>query len=149
MAGRPRKKAAGSKKVKPSGPVPCAVLWGLDPSSERGAAVRAVLREMGVVARTVARERLGDPAGAFARTPGFRPAVVPYAGPAPAVGEFVLLCGLTDAQVNEFLARSREAGCVVGPKALLTKTNRAWPLVRLMDAVAAEHAQMAGGDGAS
>ena len=150
MAGRPRKKAAGStKKVKPSGPVPCAVLWGLDPSGEKGAAVRAVLKEMGVVARTAGHERLGDPAGAFARMPGFRPAVVPYAGPAPAVGEFVLLCGLTDAQVNEFLARSREAGCVVGPKALLTKTNRAWPLVRLMDAVAAEHAQMAGGDGVS
>ena len=149
MAGRPKKKAAGSKKVKPSGPVPCAVLWGLDPSSEKGAAVRAVLREMGVIARTVARERLGDPAGAFARMPGFRPAMVPYTGSEPAVEEFVLLCGLTDAQVNEFLARSREAGCVVGPKALLTKTNRAWPLVRLMDAVAAEHAQMAGGDGAS
>ena len=149
MAGRPKKKAAGSKKVKPSGPVTCSVLWGLDPSGEKGAAVRAVLKEMGVVARTAGYERLGDPAGAFARMPGFRPAVVPYAGSEPAVGEFVLLCGLTDAQVNEFLARSREAGCVVGPKALLTKTNRAWPLVRLMDAVAAEHAQMAGGDGAS
>ena len=142
MAGRPRKKAAGSKKVKPSGPAPCAVLWGLDPSSERGAAVRAVLREMGVVARTVERERLGDPAGAFARMPGMRPAPVPYDGPDPACDEFVLLCGLTNKQVDEFLARSREAGCSVGTKALLTKANRAWPLVRLMDAVAAEHTQM-------
>ena len=152
MAGRPKKKAAGSarsKKVKPSGPVPCAVLWGLDPSSEKGAAVRAVLKETGVVARTVLPERLGDPVGAFARMPGFRPAVVPYAGPEPVVEEFVLLCGLADAQVNEFLARSREAGCVVGPKALLTKTNRTWPLAQLMEAVAAEHAQMAGGDGAA
>ena len=143
MAGRPRKKAAGSKKVKPSGPVPCAVLWGLDPSGEKGAAVRGVLREMGVVARTVLPERLGDPVGAFARLPGFRPAVVPYAGPSPAVEEFVLLCGLSDAQVNEFLARSREVGCVVGAKALLTKANRAWPLVQLISAVAAEHAQLA------
>ena len=140
MAGRPRKKAAGSKKVKPSGPAPCAVLWGLDPSSEKGAAVREVLRGMGVVARTALPERLGDPAGAFARLPGFRPAVVPYVGPAPAAEEFVLLCGLSDAQVNEFLARSREAGCVVGPKALLTKVNRSWPLVQLIDAVATEHA---------
>ena len=140
MAGRPRKKAAGSKKAKPSGPVPCAVLWGLDPSSEKGAAVRAVLREMGVVARTALPERLGDPAGAFARLPGFRPAPVPYAGPVPACDEFVLLCGLTSAQVDEFLARSREAGCAVGTKAMLTKTNRAWPLVRLMEAVSAEHA---------
>ncbi|MDO4428434.1 MAG: DUF3783 domain-containing protein [Atopobiaceae bacterium] len=140
MAGRPRKKAVGSKKVKPSGPAPCAVLWGLDPSSEKGAAVRAVLKDMGVVARTAGYERLGDAVGAFARLPGFRPAPVPYAGPEPAAGEFVLLCGLTDAQVNEFLARSREAGCVVGPKALLTKANRAWPLAQLIEAVAAEHA---------
>lgn len=140
MAGRPKKRAAGSKKVKPSGPAACAVLWGLDPSSEKGAAVRAVLKEMGVVARTALPERLGDAAGAFARLPGFRPAPLPYAGPAPAAEEFVLLCGLTDAQVDEFLARSREAGCTVGPKALLTKTNGAWPLVRLIDAVSAEHA---------
>ena len=143
MAGRPKKKAAGSKKVKPSGPVPCAVLWGLDPSSEKGAAVRTVLKEMGVVARTALPERLGDPAGVFARLPGFRSALVPYAGSVPTVEEFVLLCGLSDAQVNEFLARSREAGCVVGAKALLTKANRAWPLAELIEAVAAEHAQMA------
>ena len=149
MPGRPKKKAAGSKKVKPSGPVPCAVLWGLDPSGEKGAAVRAVLKEMGVVARTALPERLGDAVGAFARLPGFRPTPVPYTGPAPAAEEFVLLCGLTDAQVNEFLARSREAGCVVGAKALLTKTNRAWPLAKLIEAVVAEHAQMGGGDGAA
>lgn len=140
MAGRPRKKAA--KKVRPSEPAACAVLWGLDPSSERGAAVRGVLRETGVVARTATYERLGDPAGAFARLGGFRPAPAPYAGKRPACEEFVLLCGLTDAQLNEYLARSREAGCVVGPKALLTKTNRAWPLVRLIEEVCAEHAQM-------
>lgn len=139
MAGKPQKKAS-RKKVKPSGPAPCAVLWGLDPSSEKGAAVREVLRAMGVIARTALPERLGDPAGAFARLPGFRPAPLPYAGPAPAAGEFVLLCGLTDAQVDEFLARSREDGCTVGAKALLTRTNRAWPLVRLIGAVAAEHA---------
>ena len=139
MAGKPQKKAA-RKKVKPSGPAACAVLWGLDPSSEKGAAVRGVLREMGVVARTALPERLGDAAGAFARLPGFRPAPLPYAGPAPAADEFVLLCGLADAQVNEFLARSRVASCVVGSKALLTPANRAWPLVRLIEAVAAEHA---------
>ena len=140
MAGKPQKKAARAKKVKPSGPAACAVLWGLDPSGEKGAAVRTVLREMGVVARTATYERLGDPAGAFARLVGFRPAPIDYAGPEPTCDEFVLLCGLTSAQVDEFLAKSREVGCVVGPKALLTKVNRAWPLVRLMEAVSAEHA---------
>ncbi len=140
MAGKPQKKAARAKKVKPSGPAACALLWGLDPSGEKGAAVRTVLREMGLVARTATYARLGDPAGAFARLIGFRPAPIDYAGPEPACDEFVLLCGLTSAQVDEFLAKSREAGCVVGPKALLTKVNRAWPLVRLMEAVSAERA---------
>ena len=32
MAGKPSKKKAAKKKVKPSGPARCAVLWGLDPS---------------------------------------------------------------------------------------------------------------------
>ena len=142
MAGKPKKKAAHGKKVRPSGPAPCAVLWGLDPPSEKGASVREVLREMGVVARTATYERLGDPAGAFARLVGFRPAPVDYAGAAPE-GEFLLLCGLTSAQVDEFLARSREAGCVVGPKALLNKVNRSWPLFRLIEAVRIEHAAQA------
>ena len=58
--------------------------------------------------------------------------------------EFALLCGFTNAQVDEFLARSREAGCVVGAKALLTSANCNWPLGRLIEAVAAEHAAMGG-----
>lgn len=115
------------------------MLWGLDPSCERGAAVRAVLREMGVVAHTATYARLGDPAGALARLVGMRPAPVPYEGPVPECDEFVLLCGLSSAQVDDFLARSREAGCVVGAKAMLTPTNRTWPLVRLIDAVSTEH----------
>lgn len=147
MAAKQHKKVG--KKVKPSGPAACAVLWGLDPSfgeaaGEKGAAVRAVLKEMGVRARTLAPEHLGDAAGACAGLVGFRPSPVPYAGPAPDC-EFVLLCNVTNAQVNEFLAKSREAGCVVGAKALLTAQNKAWPMARLIAAVAAEHAQMTQG----
>ena len=80
----PGKSKKSSSKSKPSGPAPCAVLWGLGPDSERGAAVRAVLRGMGLVCRTAMPERLGDPAGAFARLPAMRPSPVPYAGPMPA-----------------------------------------------------------------
>ncbi len=142
MATKQHKKAG--KKAKPSGPVATAVLWGLDPASEKGAAIRAVLRDVGVVARTLAPERLGDPAGACAGLVGFRPSPVPWAGEVPDC-EFVLLCNLTNAQVNDFLAKSREGGCVVGAKALLTKQNKAWPMARLIAAVAAEHAQMTRG----
>ena len=71
MAGKPSKKKAAKKKVKPSGPARCAVLWGLDPSfgeeaAQKGTAVRQVLRQMGVPARTLAYERLGDSAAAAA-----------------------------------------------------------------------------------
>ncbi len=146
MAGKPNKKAA--KKVKPSGPVATAVLWGLDPSfgeaaGEKGDAVREVLRGLGVRVRVAAPPRLGDPAGAFAGLVGFRPAFTDYAGPVPD-GEFVLLCNMSETQVNGFISGCREAGCSVGPKAVLTKHNKSWPLVRLIEAVAAEHAQMNG-----
>ena len=148
MAGRPKKKAA-KKKVRPSGPARCAVLWGLDPSfgqasGEKGVAVREVLRAMGVRVRAVSCERLGDAVGATVGLVGFRPAPVPYEGPVPEC-EFVLLSGFDGPAVNEFLARCREAGCTVGPKAMVTPANRTWPLVRLIQAVNAEHAQMAGG----
>ena len=144
MAGKPRKKAA--KKVKPSGPAPIAVLWGLDPSfgevaGKKGDAIRAVLKPLGVRVRTATRERLGDAAGAFAGLVGYRPAFTDYAGPAPDC-EFVFLCNMTNAQVESFMAGCREAGCVVGPKAVLTKHNKDWPLARLIAAVNAEHAQM-------
>lgn len=139
MVSKQHKKAG--KKVKPLGPAPVAVLWGLDPASEKGAAVRAVLKATGIAPRTLTADHLGDAAGACAGLVGFRPSPVPYAGPAPE-GEFVLLCNVTNAQVNEFLAKSREAGCVVGPKALLTAQNKAWPMAKLIAAVTAEHAQM-------
>ncbi len=139
MAAKQHKKAG--KKVKPSGPAAVAVLWGLDPTTAKGAAVHAVLKEMGVRARTLAPQQLGDAAGACAGLVGFRPSHVPYAGAAPEC-EFVLLCNFTNAQVNDFLTKSREAECVVGAKALLTAQNKAWPMARLIAAVAAEHAQM-------
>lgn len=140
MSGRPRKKA--TKKRKPSESVPCAVLWGLPSDGEKGTAVRKILHDMGIVARTITPEHLGDTAGACARLSGFRPAPMPYTGPHPACEEFVLLCGLSDAQVDEFLAKSREAECVVPHKALLTKINRGWPLIHLMEAVAEEHERL-------
>ena len=137
MSAKTSKKKPG-KKVKPSRSA-TAVLWGLDPSSERGAAVRAVLREMDVRARTARVEQLGLPAGVVAGGHGHVAPSAPGGIVAPDC-EFALLCGFTNAQVDEFLARSREAGCTVGTKALLTKVNRTWPLARLMQAVAVEHA---------
>lgn len=143
MAGKPKKKAA--KKVKPSRPA-LAVLWGLDPSfgeeaAQKGEAVRGVLAQMGAVSRVARPEQLGMAAGGVAGLHGFSPVAAPWESEAPGC-EFVLLCGFTNAQVSEFIALSREAGCPVGPKAVLTPQNRTWPLGRLINAVAAEHAAL-------
>lgn len=143
MAGKPKKKAA--KKVKPSRPA-LAVLWGLDPSfgeeaAQKGERLRGVLAQMGARARMAEAEQLGLAAGAVAGLHGFSPVATPWEGSVPSC-EFVLLCGFTNAQVSEFIALCREADCVVGPKAVLTPQNRTWPLGRLINAVAAEHAAL-------
>ena len=143
MAAKTSKKKPG-KKVKPSRPA-TAVLWGLDPSSERGAAVAGVLREVGAMVRVASEAQLGLPAGLAARA-GAGVAGPAYDGPVPSC-EFVLLCGFTNAQVNDYLAKSRERGCSVGAKALLTPANKNWPLGRLIGAVAAEHEAMTNGEG--
>ena len=135
MAGRQNKKKPKGKR--PSEPAPCAVLWGLSPSSGKGAEICAILDDMGVITRVATPQRLNDPAGAFARHPGFRPSPLPYSGPVPEC-EFLLLCGLSSEQLDAFLSRSREEGCTVAAKAVLNKSNRSWPLIRVIRAVSAE-----------
>lgn len=140
MSAKTSKKKPG-KKVKPSRPAR-AVLWGLDPSCGKGAQVAAVLREVGAAVRVAAPEQLGMPAGLVARA-GTGVAGPAWEGPVPRC-EFMLLCGFSNEQINELIAKSREAGCTVGAKALLTPANKSWPLGRLICAVAGEHEAMTG-----
>ena len=81
---------AQKQKAKKAKPTAAALLWGLDRGTPKGDAVRAILKELGVVAKTVLPERLGDSAGAALGLVGMRPALMPYAGPAPEC-EFMLL----------------------------------------------------------
>lgn len=127
-----------NKKAKPTA---AALLWGLDRGTPKGDAVRAILKELGVVAKTVLPERLGDSAGAALGLVGMRPALMPYAGPVPEC-EFMLLANFSEPLLQDFLLRSRQAGAQVGYKAVLTKTNKDWPVVNLINEVAAEHATM-------
>ena len=123
---------AHKAKAKKTGPVSIALLWGLDRGTPKGDAVRAILKELGAVTKTPLPERLGDTAAAALGLVGARPALVPYAGPVPEC-EFMLLANFPEPLLKEFLARSRQAGAVVGCKAVLTKANRDWrmPLSRL------------------
>lgn len=132
---------AQKQKTKKAKPTAAALLWGLDRGTPKGDAVRAILKELGVVAKTVLPERLGDSAGAALGLVGMRPALMPYAGPVPEC-EFMLLANFSEPLLQDFLLRSRQAGAQVGYKAVLTKTNKDWPVVDLITEVAQEHEAM-------
>lgn len=141
------KKQKGSKKQGSSGaPQPMAALYRLDVGTPRGDAVRAVLAEQGIRAKTITADRLGDPVGAIAGLVGFRSARVPYAGDVPE-NEFMLLCNVSHAQVNQLLPAMREADCSVDCKAQLTQHNRLWPFATLVQEVSKEHASMTSDQG--
>jgi hypothetical protein len=141
------KKQKSTKKRGSGGtPQPMAALYRLDAGTPRGDAVRTVLAEQGIRAKTVTVDRLGDPVGAIAGLVGFRPARVPYAGDVPE-NEFMLLCNVSHAQVNQLLPAMREADCSVGCKAQLTQHNRLWPFVTLVQEVSREHASMTSDQG--
>lgn len=124
--------------AKKSGPWTGVGLYNLDADSEKGACVRAALEGMGVPVRTIHPDRLGDAVGAFANMPGFRRGAKPFDGQAPDF-EFMLVCGLSSAQLNSVLAALREADAQIGCKAMVTQHNRMWPLATLMAEIAREH----------
>ena len=133
--------SAQKQKAKKAKPTAVVLLWGLDRGTPKGDAVRAILKELGVVAKTVLPEHLGDSAGAALGLVGMRPALMPYAGPVPEC-EFMLLANFSEPLLLDFLLRSRQAGAQVGYKAVLTKTNKDWPVVNLINEVAQEHEAM-------
>ena len=107
----------------------------------QGDAVRSVLRDLGIRVRTIAPEHLGNPVGAIAGMPGMRPARNAFEGQAPR-DEFMLVCPMPNALINEMLAAMREANVSIAHKAQVTAHNRLWPMHVLMAEIAKEHAAM-------
>lgn len=137
MAAKPKK---SSKKKGSAGPSPAyrAVLYGLDKGTEKGDAVRLVLDELGIPARTAGLEQLGSSVGALAGCTGMHVSKKPYEGEIPDC-EFLLLCNIPDKLLNAALAAMQERGCSVGCKATLTAYNRLWPFATLISEVSREH----------
>ena len=134
--GAKRKQAKGQQATGPM-----AALYRLDAGTPRGDAVRAVLAAQGIRVKTVTEDRLGDPVGAIAGLVGFRPSHAPYMGEVPE-SEFMLLCNVPNALMNQLLAAMRAADCSVGCKAQLTQHNRLWPFAMLVGEVSREHELM-------
>lgn len=137
MAKKPKKnKASAAKKTVASEPV--AVLYNLDEGTLRGDAVRAVLAELGIHAKTASSDLLGNPVGALVGLVGFRHLAKPFEGEAPQT-EFMLLHNVKGERLNELLAAMREADAVVDCKAQVTQYNRVWPFAKLISEVSREH----------
>lgn len=135
------KKGSGAKARNAQKREPMVALYGLDEGTPRGDTVRAVLRDLGIRVRTIAPEHLGNPVGAIAGMPGMRPARNAFEGQAPR-DEFMLVCPMPNALLNEMLAAMRETNVSIAHKAQVTAHNRLWPMHVLMAEIAKEHAAM-------
>lgn len=69
-----------------------------------------------------------------------RPARNAFEGQAPR-DEFMLVCPMPNALINEMLAAMREANVSIAHKAQVTAHNRLWPMHVLMAEIAKEHAR--------
>ncbi|MBQ6455183.1 MAG: DUF3783 domain-containing protein [Eggerthellaceae bacterium] len=137
MAKKPKKnKASAAKKAVVSEPV--AVLYNLDAGTLRGDAVRAVLAELGIRAKTASADVLGNPVGALVGLVGFHHLAKPFEGEAPQT-EFMLLHNVKGERLSALLAAMREADAVVDCKAQVTQYNRVWPFAKLISEVSREH----------
>lgn len=116
-------------------------LYGLDDQTPRGDAVRAVVEQLGFAIRTIGKDELGASVGAIAGLIASPKASKPCSVEAPNV-EFMLVSGLSNAQLDQLLAALREADAGVVLKAQVTQHNRFWPMHLLISEVAKEHAAM-------
>ena len=142
---KPSKPKGGKSKSKPrrtEGARSLLALYGLDTGTPRGDAVREVAGRLGIGIRTIGLDELGKSVGSVAGLMGSAKSSVPYTGTAPDV-EFMLVSGLSNAQLDSLLAALREAGASVALKAQVTPHNRFWPVHMLISEVAKEHAAMA------
>ena len=116
------------------------LLYRLGEETEKGAALRAVLREQKLLTLTVEENQLGETAGRLVST-NAAPVDAPAPESAPEA-EFMLLCALGDRQLDRLLAAMRRAGVSVPYKAVLTETNKTWKLCQLIEEVVKEHELM-------
>jgi len=112
------------------------LLFNIQPEKLTGIKIAALVS--GVTAKVIPSEHYGLPLGTLAGNTV--PALLPAPGAIPE--EMLIMCGLTSAQMNQFLDRLRETGCTVPLKAVLTETNSAWSPLKLFPELRAEHAAM-------
>lgn len=117
------------------------LLFNLGADTVKGSKIRAILEEMGIKAVTVEKSQINQSVGYLAGYKGF-------AGDAEAftdsgyTAEFMLMSGLSETQLDQFLAKMRAADAVIDHKATVTETNKQWSFKELIGEIEEEHEVM-------
>lgn len=123
--------------INPQADRPLVLLYGLPAHTDAGRGVRAVLAQQGLEAREIEPGQLLQPVGALAGLGG--KAAPAYMGDAPDT-QMLLMSNFANGQINALLDALRKASVQVPLKAVVTKHNRTWSVLALLEELQREHA---------
>lgn len=117
------------------------LLFNLGADTVKGSKIRAILEEMGIAAVTVEKSQINQSVGYLAGYKGFAGDAEAFTG-SGYTAEFMLMSGLSETQLDQFLAKMRAADAVIDHKATVTETNKKWSFKELIGEIEEEHEVM-------
>lgn len=117
------------------------LLFNLGADTVKGSKIRAILEEMGIEAVTVEKSQINQSVGYLAGYKGFAEDAEAFTG-SGYTAEFMLMSGLSETQLDQFLAKMRAADAVIDHKATETETNKQWSFRELIGEIEEEHEVM-------
>ena len=116
------------------------LLYGLDLEKEKGKAICRLAEQMGMKTVQLQEKDLSQTIGYLAEIPGYEQIEVENTEAETTDGELLAFYGLSDAHLNMFLSKYKEAGIPpVSLKAVVTEHNRNWKLLQLFQELQKEH----------
>ena len=122
-------------------PVAKVLLFNLGADTVKGSKIRAILKEMGIEAVTVEKSQINQSVGYLAGYKDFAGDAEAFTG-SGYTAEFMLMSGLSETQLDQFLAKMRAADAVIDHKATVTETNKQWSFRELIGEIEEEHEVM-------
>ncbi len=122
-------------------PVAKVLLFNLGEDTVKGSKIRNILKEMGIEAVTVEKSEINRTVGYLAGFKGYNGDAEDYTGEGY-TSEFMLMSSLSETQLDNFLAKMREADAVIDHKAMVTETNKEWSFKQLIGEIEEEHETM-------
>ncbi|WP_369281975.1 DUF3783 domain-containing protein [Oscillibacter sp. GMB15532] len=117
---------------------PKVALYNLGENTSRGMRLRSILSGLGIEVLDVSDAELNQTVGYLAGLDGYEADKTPYSGSGVDT-EFMLICNLSDALLDRFLAGMQADGLRIDHKAVVTEYNREMQYHELIDDIAEEH----------